>query len=446
MTRPGAGMLNSFDASRLDAQPPATQDLLRRRARALGPSYRLFYDDPVHVVRAEGVWLEGPDGERYLDAYNNVPSVGHCHPAVVEAIRVQAGILNTHTRYLDAALLDYSERLLATFPAELDRVMYTCTGSEAVDLALRIAGRVTGGTGVIVTANAYHGTTAAVAGISPSLGEKSPLGEHVLTIRGPDPRDAPGGDVAAAMTRDMQEALAFFRRRGIRPAAFVADGIFSTDGIFADPVGFLAPVVEAARAAGALYVADEVQPGFGRLGAGMWGFARHGLVPDIVVMGKPMGNGMPIAAAVMQARHQEEFGRDIRYFNTFGANHVSIAAAAAVLSVIEDEDLIGNCARIGARMTKGMRAIAQRDPRVADVRGAGLFLGLEFRDPATDAPDGALAHGVVNAMRAKGVLISTSGPAGNVLKIRPPMCFGADHADRFLSVLSEVLAESAPAR
>lgn len=443
MTRPAAGMLNGFDDSRLDAQPPETQALLRRRAQALGPSYRLFYDDPLHVVRAEGVWLEGADGRRYLDAYNNVPSVGHCHPRVVEAIREQAGILNTHTRYLGEALLDYSERLLATFPQALDRVMYTCTGSEAVDLALRIARHVTGGTGIIVTANAYHGVTAASAEISPSMGVNSPLGPHVMTIRGPDPRAAEGGDVAAMMARDVEEAIAFMKRRGIRPAAFVADGIFSTDGIFADPEGFLAPAVEAARAGGALYVADEVQPGFGRLGAGMWGFARHGLVPDIVVMGKPMGNGMPIAAAVMQARHQEAFGRDIRYFNTFGANHVSIAAAAAVLSVIEDEGLIANSAAMGRLMTDGMRALQAKDPRIADVRGAGLFIGVEFRTP-DDRPDGPLAHRVVNGLRARGVLISTAGAAGNVLKIRPPMCFAPADAALFLDTLGETLAAIAP--
>ncbi|WP_371073328.1 MULTISPECIES: aspartate aminotransferase family protein [unclassified Sinorhizobium] len=441
---PAATMVNGFDAERLGSLPDRERKLIERRQALLGPSYRLFYENPLHVVRAEGVWLYDADGTAYLDAYNNVPSVGHCHPKVVEAIARQAAILNTHTRYLGEQILDYSERLLATFSDEIDRVMYTCTGSEAVDLALRIARYYTGGTGIIITENAYHGVTASAAEISPSLGPNMPLGAHVLTVPAPDSYRSGGRDVGDALAEDVSKAIAFMRRRGIKPAAFIADGIFSTDGIFSDPAGFLKKTLDVVHDAGALYIADEVQPGFGRLGTHMWGFMRHGIVPDIAVMGKPMGNGMPIAAAVMKAEIQERFGQDIRYFNTFGANHVSIAAASAVLDVIRDEMLMGKAHDTGNYMLAGMRKLQQSFASIGDVRGAGLFLGLEFvRDRESREPDGALSLKVVNGMRDRQVLISAAGIHGNVLKLRPPLPFGVEHADIFLQTLRDVLTQFA---
>ncbi|MCL6708545.1 aspartate aminotransferase family protein [Pseudomonas sp. R2.Fl] len=440
--KPAATMVNGFDATRTGDLAERERNLVARRQALLGPSYRLFYETPVHVVRAEGVWLYGPDGETYLDAYNNVPSVGHCHPRVTEAIARQAATLNTHTRYLNEQILDYSERLLATFPDEIDRVMYTCTGSEAVDLALRLARYYTGGTGIIITENAYHGVTQAAAEISPSLGRNMPLGPHVLTVPAPDTYRADGRDVGAALAEEIAKAIAFMRRRDITPAAFIADGIFSTDGIQSDSAGFLKPALDVLHEAGALYVADEVQPGFGRLGSHMWGFMRHGIVPDIVVMGKPMGNGMPIAAVTMKAEVQERFGRDIRYFNTFGANNVSIAAASAVLDIIEDEALMENARVTGEHMLAGMRKLQERHEKIGDIRGVGLFLGLEFvKDRKSRAPDGTLSLSVVNRLRERGVLISASGIHGNVLKIRPPLPFRIEHADIFLKRLGESLEE-----
>ncbi|WP_371107263.1 aspartate aminotransferase family protein [Rhizobium sp. RCC_161_2] len=435
-------MINGFDATKLATLPERERRMVERRQALLGPSYRLFYDNPLHLVRAEGVWLYDADGEAHLDVYNNVPSVGHCHPRVVEAIARQAAILNTHTRYLDDTILDYSERLLATFPDEIERVMYTCTGSEAVDLALRIARHYTGGTGIIITENAYHGVTAAAVEISPSLGSGVPLGPHVITVPAPDAYRAEGRDVADALAEDVSKAIAFMRRHGIRPAAFIADSIFSTDGILPDPEGFLQKTLEVVHEADALYIADEVQPGFGRTGSHMWGFMRHGIVPDIAVMGKPMGNGMPIAAAVMKAEIQERFGKDVRYFNTFGANHVSIAAASAVLDVIRDEKLMENVAATGEYMLTGMRALQGTFACIGDVRGAGLFLGLEFvKDRESRTPDGALALAVVNGLRDRRVLISAAGIHGNVLKIRPPLPFSRKHADIFLETLESVLAD-----
>ncbi|MBM2715121.1 aminotransferase class III-fold pyridoxal phosphate-dependent enzyme [Mesorhizobium caraganae] len=435
-------MINGFDPSTVDRLPAQEQELVARRRALLGPSYKLFYEHPLHVVRGEGVWLYDPDGNAYLDVYNNVPSVGHCHPRVVEAIAQQSAILNTHTRYLHESILKYSEDLLATYPDEIGNVMYTCTGSEAVDLALRIARYYTGGTGIIVTANAYHGLTTAVAEISPSMGPNVPVGQHVYVVEAPDEYRSEGDDIGAIFAQRVEDAIQKMRRHGIKFAAFIADGIFSTDGILTDPPGFLKSPVDVVHAAGGLYIADEVQPGFGRTGTHWWGFQRHGIVPDLAVMGKPMGNGMPIAGVAAKPEVLERFGTDIRYFNTFGANTVSIAAAQAVLDVIKDEKLMENAVEIGDYMTAGMKRLQQKYETIGAVRGAGLFLGMEFvTDRKSKTPNGKLSLGVVNGLREKRILISASSSYGHVLKIRPPLPFTAANADTFLCGLDEVLAD-----
>ncbi|WP_394890497.1 aspartate aminotransferase family protein [Mesorhizobium sp. AaZ16] len=439
-----AHMINGFDPAKASNLSQDEQELIARRKRLLGPSYKLFYEHPAHFVRAEGVWLYDPDGNAYLDVYNNVPSVGHCHPRVVEAISRQSAILNTHTRYLHEGILNYSADLLATYPSELGHVMYTCTGSEAVDLALRIARYHTRGTGVIVTENAYHGLTSAVVEISPSMGPNVPLGPHIYTVPAPDQYRASGKDVGEVLAANVERAIRDMQRHGIKFAAFIADSIFSTDGIFTEPVGFLSKTAEVVHAAGGLYIADEVQPGFARTGTHMWGFQRHDIVPDLVVMGKPMGNGMPIAGVVMKPDVIAEFGEKVRYFNTFGANTVSIAAAQAVLDVIRDEKLMANAAKVGAYMLDGLKILAQRHAGIGEARGAGLFLGLEFvKDRGTKSPDGETSLKVVNRLREKRVLISASSPHGHVLKIRPPLPFTTADADIFLERLGEVLEEAA---
>lgn len=398
-------MINGFNPANSSSLPQDERTMIERRRKLLGPSYKLFYEHPVHVVRGDGVLLYDPEGNEYLDVYNNVPSVGHCHPRVVDAIAKQSAILNTHTRYLHDAILNYSEALLETYPREIGNVMYTCTGSEAVDLALRISRYFTGGTGVIVTSNAYHGLTTAVAEISPSMGPNVPIGQHVYTVAPPDSyRD--GENVGEIFAKRVREAIANMERHGIKLAALIADGIFSTDGVLTEPAGFLKDAVEAVQAAGGLYIADEVQPGFARTGTHWWGFQRHGVVPDLVVMGKPMGNGMPIAGVAMKPEVVERFGADIRYFNTFGANTVSIAAAQAVLDVIKDEGLMENCTKVGAYMLDGMRKLREKHASVGDVRGAGLFLGVEFvKDRKTKEPDAQLSLRVVNSLRNKRILI-----------------------------------------
>lgn len=413
------------------------QDTLRaRRARALGPAYRLFYRDPVHVVRGSGTRLYDSDGVEYLDAYNNVPAVGHCHPRVVEAQHRQATALNTHTRYLGADIVDYAERLLNTFPDALGNVMFTCTGSEAVDLALRIARHGRSGTGVIVTENAYHGTTAAAAAISPSLGASQPLGGDVRTV--PAPHRFPPDTVATQFPAAVAAAVADLQRHGHGVAAFIADSILSSDGVVADPAGFLAGAADVVRAAGGVYIADEVQPGFGRTGTGMWGFSRHGLVPDLVVLGKPMGNGIPIAATVARPELLERFGAEIRYFNTFGGNPVAIAAAGAVLDVIEDEALVANADTVGAYLGTHLRELTAEHPFIGDVRGVGLFLGMDVVD-ADGRPDARGADFLINQFRENRVLVGSAGLGATAVKIRPPLPFSRRDADLLLEVTARVL-------
>lgn len=417
-----------------DGEAASTRDLIARRKRLLGPAYRLFYEQPVQLVRGEGVWLYDPGGRPYLDAYNNVASVGHCHPHVVDAIARQAAVLNTHTRYLHETVLDFAEKLLATFPGEIGHVMFTCTGSEANDLALRVARTCTGGTGFIVTETAYHGVTSALAELSPSLGLPAAKDGHVRLV--PAPRAA-GDDTGDIFARHVRDALDGLKQCGIHPAGLLVDTIFSSDGVFADPPGFLRPAVEAVRAAGGLFIADEVQPGFGRTGEQMWGFARHGLVPDLVTMGKPMGNGHPVAGMAARPELLKEFGARSRYFNTFGGNPVSAAAGIAVLEVIEREGLIENARRTGAYLSERLRRLQVKHALIAEVRGAGLFIGVELRRDGVPATRETAR--IVNMLRERRVLISAAGPHGNVLKIRPPLVFGTEHADLLVESLDQAL-------
>jgi 4-aminobutyrate aminotransferase-like enzyme len=431
--RDTAVMVNGFDPDSAGTLDPELRRIVERRASLLGPAYKLFYANPLQVVRAQGVHLYDADGQEYLDAYNNVPAVGHCHPRVVEAISRQAATLNTHTRYATELILDYAERLLGTYPDAIANVMFTCTGSEAVDLALRIARFYTGGEGIVITSNAYHGVTTAAAEISPSLGPAVPLGRTVWCVKPPLDADAP------ALAERVRAAIADMNRHGVRLAAFIADSLFSSDGILPGPAGLLRPVAEVVRKAGGLYIADEVQPGFGRTGAGMWGFTRHGLVPDLAVMGKPMGNGMPIAGVAARPEILAEFGHRIRYFNTFGGNSVCVAAAAAVLDVIEDEDLTGNARAVGEYLKAALTAIAADHPRISAVRGAGLYAGVDFVRPGDGEPDGETALAVVNGLRERRVLISATGPQGSTLKIRPPLPFSRANVDQLAEALTQTL-------
>ncbi|MCP3971563.1 MAG: aspartate aminotransferase family protein [Rhodobacteraceae bacterium] len=418
-----------------------TKDLLTRRARLLGPNMATFYDDPVHIVRGQGVWLWDADGRRYLDCYNNVPHVGHCHPRVVEAIATQAATLNTHTRYVHEGIVDYAERLVATFSGGLETVIMVCTGSEANDIALRMGQAVTGKTGIIATDNTYHGNTHLVSQLST---RKPPIGGHapnVIRVPSPDSLRPLGGSAegqAQVFAGHVAGAIARLEAEGHGFSSLILCPFFANEGFPDLAPGFLDPVANVVKKGGGLLIADEVQPGFGRLGGHFWGHRRIGVQPDVVTMGKPMGNGHPVAAVVARSNVTAAFREAFGYFNTFGGNPVSCAAAMAVMDVLEEEGLVQNARDVGAYALERMRAL--RHPLIGDVRGAGLFLGMEFVGDELEPQPDFTAH-VVEAMKARGILLNRLGRHGNCLKIRPPMPFSRGNADMLVETLAEVLAE-----
>jgi 4-aminobutyrate aminotransferase-like enzyme len=431
---------NPFDPGVLSELPPRLQEIIRRRNTVLGPGYTLIYREPVEFVSGHGAHLVDRDGNDYLDAYNNVPCVGHAHPHVVEAVSRQMAAVNTNTRYVQESLVDYAERLLATFPEGLSKLSLACSGSEANDLAVRVARFHTGGEGIIVTRWAYHGITREVASFSPHLGGGSTLGPNVRLIDAPDPRIvAPGSTLAEHMRNQVRGAIDDLVRHGYKLAALITDCAHTSDGIFTDPVGYMKAVVEEVHAAGGVYIADEVQAGFARLGDSMWGFSRHGVLPDIVTMGKPMGNGMPISGVVFRPEVSDEFGRNVRYFNTFAGSSIPVAAGAAVLDVFEQENVQQRVLENGTALRAGLQEITQASPYVAEVRGSGLYVGVELvKDRETREPDRARAEDVITDLRDRRVLISGAGKAANVLKIRPPLAFTSADVTRFLETFAEV--------
>ena len=431
------------EASRgLPYRRSATPGLLERRRRAL-PRSPLFYSRPVHLVRGEGVWMFDPDDRRYLDCYNNVPVVGHSHPRVVRAVAEQQRLLATSSRYLHEAIVELAERLKASLPPALDAVLVVNSGSEANDLAWRIARAATGRAGAVVTAHAYHGLTEATHALSPEEWAKGEQPAHVATIPAPDGyrgayrREEDGW--AQRYAAHLDDAAGALGGHGF--AAIYLDPGFTAEGILAPPPAYLQETARRARALGGLLVADEVQAGYGRSGTGLWSFQASGIEPDMVVMGKPMGNGFPVAALVARSQVLEAVPEEVELFSTYGGNPVACAAALAVLAVIEDEGLVANAAEVGTYLRQGLAALAERHPLIGDVRGEGLLLGAELVDE-TGAPAAARSRWVTEAMRDRGVLISATGSAGNVLKIRPPLVFQREHADLLLRALDDVLGSS----
>ncbi len=421
----------------------AITSLLARRNRSLGPAYRLFYDEPLQIVQGEGVWLTDADGRRYLDMYNNVPHVGHCHPRVVAAIREQVGVLNTHTRYLHEAIVGYAERLLTKFPEPLSVAMFSCTGSEANELALRVARAATGAQGIIVIEDAYHGTSQVAFEMSTEDNPRELWPEHLEAIPAPNGYAGRyrGRDAGGAYAQLVSRAIDRLAERGYSPAAFVIDTIASSSGVIELPDDFLRLAADTVRAAGGVFIADEVQPGFGRTGRDFWGFEAAGVVPDIVTLGKPMANGHPVAATILRRPLIESFADRFGYFNTFGGNPVSAAAAAATLDVVEEEGLQQNALIVGGHLREAIAALAADYPIIGDVRGHGLFLGLDLvDDPESKRPATQQAKRIVNRLRTLGVLTNTIGPAANVLKLRPPLCFSTADAEYFLQRLNTALS------
>lgn len=418
----------------------AAEALRARRSAVIGPHSPLFYDEPLHVVSGRGVWLTGADGVDYLDAYNNVPHVGHGNPAVVRAIAEQAAQLNVHTRYLHERVVEYGEMLLGTFAPHLDRVFFANSGSEANELALRIARQHTRATGVLVTDFSYHGNTSSLAELTTGLTVKEPLGRHVRALRIPDVLSDPRSPdvVLAEALGEAAAAIASLRADGHGVAALLFDPLFTTEGLLQPPPGYVAGLADLVHEAGGLVIADEVQSGLGRSGSAFWGHELHGIRPDLVTMGKPLGNGHPLGGVVTTARLLEEFGSANMYFNTFAGNPVSAAAGAAVLRETAGRELQANAAQLGRHARTMLDALAADRSSVRAVRGTGLFFGLELVDD-DGRPSADRAKRVVEDMYRRGVLISRIGPRDNVLKIRPPMVFELEHMELLVGRLTASL-------
>jgi 4-aminobutyrate aminotransferase-like enzyme/Ser/Thr protein kinase RdoA (MazF antagonist) len=423
--------------------------VVESRRRHFARSQRAYYEEPVNLVRGDGAILIDDLGRTYLDAINNVSHVGHANPAVVAATARQAGRLNTNSRFVYPSLARYAERLASLLPDPLEVVFLVCTGSEANDLALRISRQVTGREDVMIIDGAYHGNTTAVTGISPNRykgagGAGAPATTHeVITpdrFRGPfGYGDAEAGRRYAADVARVGEGLA---AAGSGPAAFFAESLMGTAGTIVHPDGYLAAAFDAARAAGALCVSDEVQVGFGRLGSKFWGFELGGVVPDIVTMGKPIGNGHPLAALVTTRDIAEAFDAGMKYFNTFGGNPVSCEVGMAVLDQIEDRDLQHHAVVVGGHFKRSLEDLGRRHEAIGDVRGEGLYLGVDLvRDRRTREPDKQLAHRIAEQMKDEGIIVIPTGTGDNVLKLKPPMVFAEADVDRFVATLDQLLTD-----
>ena len=424
------------------------EQLVLRRRIGLPGALSTAYRQPLKIVRGEGQYLFDDAGNRYLDMVNNVCHVGHCHPAVVASATVQMRTLNTNTRYLHDNIVELAARLSATLPDPLSVCFFVNSGSEANDLALRLARTHTGRRDVLVLEHAYHGNLSALVDISPYKfdgpgGAGRPVHTRVCTLpdvyRGRWRRGDPdAGERYAESVRDTVTALAI---EGRRPAAFIAESLAGVGGQLVPPPGYLAAAYRHARAAGAVVIADEVQVGLGRVGESMWAFETQGVVPDIVTIGKPLGNGHPLAAVVTTAPIAASFDNGMEYFNTFGGNPVSCATGLAVLDAIVTGNLVENARARGAELVAGLQALARRYPIIGDVRGLGLFIGAELvRDRDTLEPAAAEARAVVEHLRHRGVLLATEGPFDNVFKIKPPMCLAARDVELFLERLDDALA------
>ncbi len=420
------------------------EQLVERRRRVMGPAYRHFYREPLYIVRGEGVWLYDDDGRRYLDCYNNVPSVGHCRPEIVDALSRQAATLNTHTRYLHHAIVEYAEMLADTLPGDLSVCTLVCTGTEANDLAYRIARTVTGNDGAICTHGAYHGNSTLVSELSPGFARKRPQPDFVVDVMPPDVYRGPYGDADPDCIDRyvglVDEAVDELVDRGHKPAMMILDSIYDAAGIHTPPPEYQQRVHEKVRAAGGLVVCDEVQSGLTRLGDHWWGFMDSGVIPDIVTMGKPMGAGHPLAVVVTTPEIAAAFARESSYFNTFGGNPVSATVGKAVLEIVQRDDLLRNVNQSGSYLRSGLRRLAEKHALIGDVRGKGLFLAVDLvRDRETREPAATEAADIVERMREAGVLVALIGEERNALKFRPPLVFTTEHADIALDALDQAL-------
>jgi 4-aminobutyrate aminotransferase-like enzyme len=406
-----------------------TEFLLELRGRLLGRNLGVAYEKPLKIVRGEMQYFYDDEGRRYLDAYNNVAHVGHCHPKVVAAGQRQMELLNTNTRYLNDLILQYAEQLTATLPESLSVCFFVNSGSEANELAIRLARAHTKARDMIVLDHAYHGNTTTLIDISPYKHD------------GPGGAGPPPWVHKASLPvseEDAQHVIDLAGKLRNPLCGFIAESMPSVAGQIVLPQGYLARVYEAVRTAGGVCIADEVQTGYGRIGTHFWAFEKYGVVPDIVVLGKPIGNGHPIGAVITTQAIAKSFDNGMEFFSTFGGNNVSCAIGLAVLEVVQEEKLQAHAQEIGEQLLKGLRELQRRHEVIADVRGSGLFLGVELvreRKPATQE-----AHRIVNQMRERGILLGTDGPHHNVLKIRPPMPFSESDASLVITTLAQLFA------
>ncbi len=443
--RPALLGASHFDESEYSSKT-RNLDLIKRRQKYLGGGI-LFYHEPIHLLRGEAVWLYDDQGRHYLDCYNNVASVGHCHPHVVEALHRQACKLNTHTRYLNEIAVDYAEKLASLMPGELQVCMLVNSGTEANELAMRIARTVSGKQGAIVMENSYHGNSNLIHEMStlafPDPNDRPP---HIATVEPPNTYRGPFREgeqdcLGERYANLVDDAINQLQACDQGVAAFMCDSIFDTQGTLEAPADYFQRVYAKVRTAGGLCIADEVQAGLCRTGK-WWGFEHYGVVPDIVTLGKPMGDGHPLALVVTTEKIARIFAESGFYFNTFGGNPVSAAVGKAVLEVCEQEDLANNCAEVGAYLRTRIGELAKQQPLIGNVRGLGLFLGVELvHDRLSKSHAADIARLVPDAMRQRGVLVGITGRYGNVIKVRPPLVFSKANADQLVDTLEAVLNE-----
>ena len=419
--------------------------LAARRDRAFGAGSPLFYNTPLHIVRGEGVYLFDADGRRYVDMYNNVPCVGHADPTVVEAMARQQGTLNVHSRYLHEGIVAFAERLAALHGPQIESVIFSCSGTEANEVALRMARLATGKSGIVCTNATYHGNSAAIGKLT-RIGDISNARGDVRAIPFPEKLRplVPGAseaDLTKAYLDRLRGAIRSLEEDGTGFAGLIVCSIFANEGLPDVPRGFMARAAEIAHAAGGLLIADEVQAGYCRTGR-WWGYDVTGFTPDIVVTGKPMGNGLPLAATAASRPLVEGFRATTRYFNTFASSPLQAAVGMAVIDVIERDGLAANVAEVGAFLKSALTGRKARFASIVDVRGHGLFVGVEItKTDAAKTPDTDKAVEIINRLKDKGFLSSNAGAFKNVVKIRPPLVFARSHAEEFLVAFDATMAE-----
>ncbi|HHO55815.1 MAG TPA: aminotransferase class III-fold pyridoxal phosphate-dependent enzyme [Trueperaceae bacterium] len=416
------------------------KELIEYRKKHLGKNLSLSYQKPLKIIRGRGQFLYDENDVAYLDCVNNVCHVGHCHPKVVKAGQEQMSLLNTNTRYLHDNIINYADKLLSKFPAELDVCFFVNSGSEANELALRLAKTYTNQEDIIVIDHAYHGNTNAVIDISPYKfngkgGQGKPKHSHVLSM----PDSYHESKTIDEYMVELEDIIASLQKEGRGIAAFIAEALLGCGGQVELPPNYLKQAYKLVHDAAGVTIADEVQIGFGRIGSHFWGFESQGVVPDIVTMGKPIGNGHPMAAVVTSQKIANAFANGMEYFNTFGGNPVSSAIGLAVLEVIEDEELQANALEVGNYFLAKLNLLKSKYQIIADVRGRGLFIGVELiidNKPATRQ-----ANEIVNQMKERCILLSTDGPNNNVIKIKPPIVFSKRDVDYVVDNLDMVLAK-----